>query len=201
MHPCYILIHSDEYWAFNQRPHGLLEIVIGPHDISFPYVLPQMIKFPVLQAFLAPLIPRDLACLTMHIWHNGDALEYPLVNCFDGFFIQVTVDVNGILAENIGLAAPLIVPQLHIDQLILPDPQLVQITTYVPGGDTLVSSRALTLVQRRDRAHEVLDTHLRQRFPDMSQVGFTIQRVHPSSKWCTPILCPLREKSNCDVLR
>ena len=29
MHPCYILIHVDDYWAFNHRPHGLLELVLG----------------------------------------------------------------------------------------------------------------------------------------------------------------------------
>ena len=47
MHPCYILIQVDDYWVFNHRPHGLLELVLGSLDLSFPYVLPQMINFPV----------------------------------------------------------------------------------------------------------------------------------------------------------
>ena len=190
MHPCYVLIHSDDYWAFNQRPHGLVELVLGNRDLSFPCVLPQMINFPVFQAFLAPLLPRELTCLTLHVWHNGDALDYRLVNCFDGFFVQVTVEINSILMDNIFLAAPLIIPQMHIDQLVWPDPQLLQVTAYVPGGDTLISSRSITIIQRRDRAYAVLDTVLRQRLPDMMYVGFLLLTAHPSSKWFDPTFCP-----------
>ena len=194
MHPCYVLIHSDDYWAFNQTPRGLVELVLGNRDLSFPCVLPQMINFPVIQAFLAPLIPRELTCLTLHVWHNGAALDYRLVNCFDGFFVQVTVEVGRILMDNIILAAPLITPQMHIDQFVLPDPQLLQITAYVPGGDTLISSRSITVIQRRDRAYAVLDTVLRQHFPDMLEVGFMLLTAHPSSKWFDPTFCPQREK-------
>ena len=119
MHPCYILIQADDYWVFNHRPHGLLELVLGSLDLSFPCVLPQMINFPVLQAFLSPLLPHGLSCLSLQMWHNGAAVDYQLVSCFNGFFIQVVVEVNNILMENTRLAAPLIIPQLHIDQMVL----------------------------------------------------------------------------------
>ena len=141
MHPCYILIQVDDYWVFNHRPHGLLELVLGSLDLSFPCVLPQMINFPVLQAFLSPLLPQGLSCLSLQMWHNGAAVDYQLVSCFNGFFIQVVVEVNNILMENIRLAAPLIIPQLHIDQMVLTDPQLLQVTAFVPGGDILLSPR------------------------------------------------------------
>ena len=45
--------------------------------------------------------------------------------------------VNSILLKNILLAAPLITPQLHIDHVVLADSQLLQVTAFVPGGDTL----------------------------------------------------------------
>ncbi len=189
-----MLIHVDDYWAFNHRPHGLVELVLGNRDLSFPCVLPQMINFPVIQTFLAPLLPRELPCLTLHVWHNGDALDYRLVNCFNGFFVQVTVVINSILMDNILLAAPLIIPRMHIDQLVLPDPQLLQVTAYVPGGDTLISSRSIAIIQRRDRAYAILDTVLRQRFPDMMYVGFLLLTANPSSKWLDPAFCPQREK-------
>ena len=35
MHPCYVLIHAEDYWAFNQRPHGLVELVLGDGPV-FP---------------------------------------------------------------------------------------------------------------------------------------------------------------------
>ena len=159
-----------------------------------------MINFPVLQAFLAPLLPQGLSCLSLHMWHNGAAVDYQLVNCFNGFFVQVTVDVNSILMDNIWLAAPLIIPQLHIDQVVLTDPQLLQVTAFVPGGDTLISSRSLTMIEKRNRVFTILDSTLRQRFTDMRNVGFlllilltlppngwTLHSVHKKRKWlwCT----------------
>ena len=106
-------------------------------------------------AFLAPLLPQGLSCLSLHMWHNGAAVDFQLVNCFNGFFVQVTVGVNSILLENILLAAPLIIPQLHIDDVVLADPQLLHVTSFVPGGDTLISSRSLTMIERRDRVFTI----------------------------------------------
>ena len=194
MHPCYILIQVDDYWVFNHRPHGLLELVLGSLDLSFPCVLPQMINFPVLQAFLSPLLPQGLSCLSLQMWHNGAAVDYQLVSCFNGFFIQVVVEVNNILMENIRLAAPLIIPQLHIDQMVLTDPQLLQVTAFVPGGDTLISSRSLTMTEKRNRVFTILDSVLRQRFADMRNVGFLLLTAHPSSKWMDSAFSPQKEK-------
>ena len=194
MHPCYVLIRADDYWAFNHRPHGLLELVLGSLDLSFPCVLPQMINFPVLQAFLSPLLPHGLSCLSLQMWHNGAAVDYHLVSCFNGFFIQVVVEVNNILMENIRLAAPLIIPQLHIDQMVLTGPQLLQVTAFVPGGDTLISSRSLTMTEKRNRVFTILDSGLRQRFADMRSVGYLLLTAHPSSKWMDPAFSPQKEK-------
>ena len=106
----------------------------------------------------------------LQMWHNGAAVDYQLVSCFNGFFIQVVVEVNNILMENIRLAAPLIIP--HIDQMVLTDPQLLQVTAFVPGGDTLISSRSLTMTEKRNRVFTILASGLRQRFADMRNVGF-----------------------------
>ena len=194
MHPCYVLIHAEDYWAFNQRPHGLVELVLGDRDLSFPTILPQMINAPIVQAVLAPLVPGGLACVTVNVWHNGAALGFHLVKCFDGFFVQVTVSCGRTLIDNILTAAPIVTPRIHIDPLVLPDPQLLQGTTFVPGGDTLISSRSVVVVHRRDRVYAVLNMVLRQRFLDMLHVGFEILTVHPSSKWLDPTFCPQKEK-------
>ena len=191
MHPCYILIQVDDYWVFNHRPHGLLELVLGSLDLSFPCVLPQMINFPVLQAFLSPLLPQGPLASDVAQWGRGGLSAGQL---FQGFFIQVVVEVNNILMENIRLAAPLIIPQLHIDQMVLSDPQLLQVTAFVPGGDTLISSRSLTMTEKRNRVFTILDSVLRQRFADMRNVGFLLLTAHPSSKWMDPAFSPQKEK-------
>ena len=73
----------------------------------------------------------------MQMWHNGNALDFALVNCFDGFFVQVTVTCGRALLDNIVAAAPIIVPQLHVDPVVLPHPQFLQVTANVPGGGHL----------------------------------------------------------------
>ena len=194
MHPCYVLIHAEDYWMFNQRPHGLLELVLGDRDLSFATILPQMINLPIIHSFLAPIVPGGLACVTINVWHNGEALGPQLVNCFDGFFLQVTVMCGRTLMDNILAAAPIVSPRIHIDRLVLPDPQLIQVTAFVPGGDTLISSRSVVVIHRRDRVFTVLASVLRQRFPDMLHVGFEMLTAHPSSKWLDPSFCSQKEK-------
>ena len=95
--------------------------------------------------------------------------------------------------DNIWLAAPLIIPQLHIDHVVLADSQLLQVTAFVPGGDTLISSRSLTMIEKRNRVFTILDSMLRQRFTDMRYVGFLLLTAHPS-KWMDPAFSPQKEK-------
>ena len=195
MHLSYVLIQSDDYWTFNQRPHGLVELLLGDRDFSFPTILPQMINLSIVQAVLAPLIPGALPCLAMDAWYNGGALGAQLLNClFDGFFVQVTVTCVRTLMDNLIVAAPTVSPRMHLDPLVLPDPQLLHVTAFVPGGGTLISSRTLVVIQRRDRVYTVLHSELRRRFPDMLHVGFEVLTAHPSSKWLDPCYCPQKEK-------
>ena len=146
------------------------------------------------QAFLSPLVPGDLDCVEMQMWHNGNALDFALVTCVDGFFVQVIVTCGRAIRDNIVAAAPILVPQLHVDPVVLPDPQYLQVTACVPGGDTLISSRSASVADRRDRVFAVLQTVLRQRFPDMAHVGFNVVKVHPSSSMLDPILRSQKEK-------
>ena len=127
--------------------------------------------------------------------HNGAAVDYQLVSCFNGFFIQVVVEVNNILMENIRLAAPLIIPQLHIDHMVLTDPQLLQVTAFVPGGDTLISSRSLTMTEKRNRVFTILDSGLRQRFADMRNVGFLLLTGPPFIQMDGPGVQPAERES------
>ena len=83
-----------------------------------------MINLPTVQAFLAPLIPGALLCLTMNIWYNGGAVGVQLTNCFDGFFVQVTVTCGRTLMDNL-IVATVVSPRMYLDPLVLPDLQLL----------------------------------------------------------------------------
>ena len=74
--------------------------------------------------------------------------------------------------DNLIAATPIVSPRMHLGPLVLPDSQVLQVTAFVPGGDTLMSSRTLMVIHRRDRVFfPVLNAELRRRFPDMLHVG------------------------------
>ena len=39
-HPCYILVDFCAFRFFGLRPHGVIEVVLGQEEFSFPTVLP-----------------------------------------------------------------------------------------------------------------------------------------------------------------
>ena len=124
-----------------------------------------------------------------------EALDYSLVRCFDGFFVQITVACGRTLMDNLLAAAPLVSLRMHQEVFVLPDPHLVQVTAYVPGGDTVMSSRALMVISRRDVVVPTLQTELRRRFPDMEHVVFDILAVRPSAKWHDPVYSPHKDRA------
>ena len=84
--------------------------------------------------------------------------------------------------------APLIVGTLHIDMDVMPDTSLVRVTTYMPGGNTLISSRLLTVTCMRTVMEVCALGELRRRFGDLRLVGFRVVPVHPAVSWNAPIL-------------
>ena len=96
--------------------------------------------------------------------------------------------------QNMMVAAPLIVGTLHIDMDVMPDTSLVRVTTYIPGGNTLISSRVLTVTCMRTVMEACALGELRRRFGDLRLVGFRVIPVHPAVSWNAPILTTNKEK-------
>ena len=42
-HPCYILVDFRAFRSFGFRPHGVIEVVLGQDEFSFPTVLPSAV--------------------------------------------------------------------------------------------------------------------------------------------------------------
>ena len=187
-HPCYILVDFCAFRSFGLRPHGLIEVVLGQEEFSFPTVLPMAVNVVILGDFLAPLLLTGLQGLQWQAWLNGELLGLPSVTCQEGFFLQVQVWCGPTLMENMMAAAPLTVNTLHIDMDVMPDTSRVRVTTYIPGGATLMSSRVLTVTCMRT----VME--LRRRFVDLLLVGFQLVPVHQASSWNEPVLTTGKEK-------
>ena len=143
--PCYILVDFGAFRSFGLRPHGLIEMILGQEEFSFPTVLPMMCNVATLGAFLTPLLPTGLQNLQWQAWLNGVPLGLNLVTCTEGFFLQVQVWCAPTLMQNMVLGAPLLADTLHLDMDVLHDTTLLRVTIYIPGGSTLVSSRKLVV--------------------------------------------------------
>lgn len=193
-YPCYILVDFGAFRYFGLRPHGLLEVILGQTEISFPTVLPMAVNVVILGDFLAPLLHTGLPGLRWRAWLNGDLLGFPLVPCQEGFFLQVQVWGGATLMQNMVVAAPLLVGLLHLDMDVLPDASFARVTTYIPGGNTLMSSRVLTVTTVRTGMELFLHSELRRRFIDLRLVNFRVIPVHPAATWNEPVLVSGREK-------
>ena len=67
-HPCYILVDFRAFRSFGFRPHGVIEVVLGQDEFSFPTVLPSAVNVVSLGEFLAPLMPTGLPGLQWQAW-------------------------------------------------------------------------------------------------------------------------------------
>ena len=80
--------------------------------------------------------------------------------------------------QNMLVAAPLIAGTLHLDMDAMHDMSLVRVTTYIPGGNTLISSRVLSVTCLRTTLETCVLGELRSRFRDLRVVGFRVIPVH-----------------------
>ena len=68
------------------------------------------------------------------------------------------------------VAAPLLSGTLHFDMDAIADTSLVRVTIYIPGGNTLTSSRVLTVTCPRAMLETCALGELRSRFSDLREV-------------------------------
>ena len=193
-YPCYMLVDFCAFRSFGLRPHGVIEVVLGQEEFSFPTVLPITVNVVLLGEFLAPFLHTGLPGLQWQAWINGELLGLALVACQEGFFLQVQVWCGPTLMQNMVVAAPLLTGTLHFDMEAMTDTSLVRVTIYIPGGNTLISSRVLSVTCLRTMLETCALGELRSRFSDLREVGFRVIPVHPAVTWNAPILTLNKEK-------
>ena len=67
-HSCCILVDFRAFRSFGFRPHGVIEIVLGQDEFSFPTVLPSAVNVVCLGEFLVSLMPTGLPSLQWQAW-------------------------------------------------------------------------------------------------------------------------------------
>ena len=166
-YPCYMQVDFCAFRSLGLRPHGVIEVVLGQEEFSFPTVLPITVNVVLLGEFLAPLLLTDLPGLQWQAWINGELLGLGLVACHEGFFLQVQVWCGPTLMQNMVVAAPLLTATLHFDMEAMTETSLVRVTKYIPGNNTLLSSRVLSVTCLRTMLETCALGELRSRFSDL----------------------------------
>ena len=82
----------------------------------------------------------------------------------------------------------------YLSMEAMTDTSLVRVTIHIPGGNTLISSRVLSVTCPRTMLEIWALSTLRSRFCDLREVSFRVIPVHPAVTWNAPILSLHREK-------
>ena len=161
-HPCYMLVDFHAFRSFGLRPHGVIEVVLGQEEFSFPTVIRVAVNVVSLGEFLAPWLLTGLPGLQWQVWINGDLVGLALIACQERFFLQVQVWCGPTLMQNMVVAAPLLNGTLHFDMDAIADTSLVRV-------NTLTSSRVLTVTCPRAMLETCALGELRSRFSDLRE--------------------------------
>ena len=72
-HPCYILVDFCAFRSFGLRPHGLIEVVLGKEEFSFPTVLPMELTWSYLEISWLPcwFLPAGISVVWSHVAKHG----------------------------------------------------------------------------------------------------------------------------------
>ena len=134
------MISHDDFALFEQRPHGLMEVVVPGDSWLFGTVLPWRVNWStILREFIAPLCPLGMEVERLEFHLSGVPLTEQLVDCWHGFYARVILTFRGapttFLLPCGQLWAPL--PHLHHEPVI---PGASQHLVFVPGGTSLLFS-------------------------------------------------------------
>ena len=184
--PTMILVPMNSYADFEQRPHGVLEVVF-PHLVhTFGTILPQRINWPILRNFLVPLLPIGLGLHRVEMWYNDQLVTEELVDCNSGFFVQVSIAIGTLPMNYFFPAQDMWTPLLHVQWMGLPaGMHLIQV--HVPGGTALGYSTTIQAVGISTRWEDWLPQFIHQSPFWGSQMTFTVQEVQRASRVEAPV--------------
>ena len=188
-HVNYVLISAEDFRAFANNPHGLMELGFEEPQLCTT-VLPRLINLPILRTFLAPLWAGMQTGITARAFLNGVALAHQLVECNSGFYLRINWEGNAYLVAQLEQMASSHTLQLHQPPTIFTGAPLHNrgVTVFIPGGNTLIMSRKAILIgPNSDRDIELA---LRRRFPDLLEENFGIGSVHSSYYLVEPVARP-----------
>ena len=94
-YPTYVMVSHDDFASFEQRPHGLMEVVVTGDSWLFGTVLPWRVNWPIIREFISPWCPMGMVVDRIEILLSGLRLTEQLVECWHGFYARVILTYGG----------------------------------------------------------------------------------------------------------
>ena len=94
-YPTYVMVSHDDFASFEQRPHGLMEVVVPGDSWLFGTVLPWRVNWPIIREFISPWCPMGMVVDRIEILLSGVHLTEQLVECWHGFYARVILTYGG----------------------------------------------------------------------------------------------------------
>ena len=116
---------------------------------------------------------------------NGERLSQRLVQCSNGFFVQVQYLSTPFLLSELYQGAPLLANTLHTVEVNPEAGRVRWSIVYIAGRYTLIVSRRYETVDAHSKLELIVG--LRRRFPDLAFENFDLVKVHPSMQAMDPV--------------
>ena len=138
-YPTYIMVSHDDFATFEQRPHGLMEVVVPGDSWLFGTVLPWRGNWPIIREFIVQWCPLGMLVDRLEIMLSGVHLTEQLVECWHGFYARIIITYGGSPSPGLLPFRQLWAPIPHLHHAMMGS-TIRKHTVYIPGGTALLFS-------------------------------------------------------------
>ena len=187
-YPSYIMVTHDDFASFEQRPHGLMEVIIPGDSWLFGTVLPWRVNWSILREFIAPWCPLGMIADRIEFLLSGVLLTEQVVECWHGFYARVILTYRGSPPPMLLPFRQLWAPLPHLQHSVMGN-QVYRHVVYVPGGTSLLFSSLFEAFGRETQWFNWLPGVLQESALLLRPCALRFVRVHEAIRVEMPI-CP-----------
>ena len=187
-YPTYIMVSHDDFATFEQRPHGLMEVVVPGDSWLFGTVLPWRVNWPILREFISPWCPMGMLVDRLEILLSGVHLTEQLVECWHGFYARVIMTYGGSPSPGLLPFRQLWAPLPHLHHTMMGSTIRKHIV-YVPGGTSLLFSYTFEALGKEIQWFEWLPGAVQASVLLLRPIAFRLLRVNEAIRGELPV-CP-----------
>ena len=171
------MVSHDDFASFEQRPHGLMEVVVPGDSWLLVTVLPWQVNWSILREFIAPFCPFKMEVDRLEFHLSGVPLTEQLVDCWHGFYARVILAFRGAPAIFSQPFGQLWAPLPHLRHELAPAGERQRLV-FVPGGTSLLFCYTFLARGSPEPWFDWLPQAVQASALVVRHIAFRLQRVH-----------------------